>query len=329
MKTQIIDVDWRQCEKTGAYSFFTDTSHVVRIKKQSIPIVFIPGIMGSRLQGGTGTVWDTDDAKVMMTNYIFSDAQTHKKLLIDQNLWTMTAENSKDNEKLSKHFASSKKVKLDWDWLPLPANGSPAGGTEKERRQKIGEILLKQGWGEISRSFYEGILFHLASQDFGKLHRCFVFPVYACGYNWVNDNDLSGLDLRNVIAPIIDKENAIPGRQCTHVIVVSHSMGGLASRSLMMLHQFEGQCLGAIHGAQPVTGAPAAYKRMRSGADGLIDPAAYVLGHTSALVTPVLAGCVGGLELLPNKTYVTGKNQKQWLRQIRREAVGRYSASSK
>ena len=318
MATQITDINWRECEKLGSYTFLTNTDHVVRITKHSIPILFIPGIMGSRLQGSSGKVWDPDDRTFMVTNYIMTGAEKHKELLIDHQaaLQVMTAENApKDKASLLGHFRNSSDVRLDWDWLPLPAMGSPAAGTAQQRREKIAELLVNYGWGQVARGFYEQILFSLASANFGPLHRCFVFPVYARGYNWVQDNDLSGAALAGEIQKIIQAEAKIPGRECDKVIVVSHSMGGLASRSAMRLHGADGLCFGAIHGAQPVTGAPAAYRRMRAGAEGSFDPAAYVIGHTSALVMPVLAGCIGGLELLPTKLYRSDKGASAWLSQ--------------
>ncbi len=48
------------------------------------------------------------------------------------------------------------------------------------------------------------------------------------------------------------------------VIVVTHSMGGMVSRSLTEIHHCD-KVMGVSHGVQPATGAPATYKRMRSG----------------------------------------------------------------
>ena len=320
MERKIVNVNWRECEKTGSYTFATDMEHVVRVTKQSLPIVFVPGIMGSRLTGPNGKVWDPDSGKFMVGDYILTDAKKHWQLLIKDKdaLQVITPENSpNDAKKLTNSFFGSTDLGLNWDWLPLPAFGPPGHPMYQvmDRRQKIAEILVKQGWGQIALGFYKKILFQLAGANFGPLHRCFVFPVYARGYNWVGDNDISGAYLATEIHKVIQAENSIPGRQCEKVILVTHSMGGLASRSAIVKHGAEAMSYGAIHGAQPVTGAPAAYRRMRGGAEGWFSPASYVQGHTSTLVLPVLGGCEGGLELLPTKLYKDDKGNPAWLTQ--------------
>ena len=38
-----------------------NTSHLFSLRRQPLPIIFIPGIMGSRLQKGDKMVWNPDD----------------------------------------------------------------------------------------------------------------------------------------------------------------------------------------------------------------------------------------------------------------------------
>lgn len=338
MPVTVKDINWRDCEKMNSYTFLTDMQHVVRIKKHSIPIVFIPGIMGSRLINNDGKAWDPDDKTFMATSFIMTGAETHKKILIDhphavihhpppagagtadaadQKQTSENAEKQSADDKvwLKKRFAEKLKVLLSptapgWQWLPIRADV-----TGDARVQQAAQILVDHGWGEIALGFYEQFLFVLGGANFRQLERCFCFPVYARGYNWVGSNDDSGAYLSAQIQDIIKAEKAIPGRECDRVIIVSHSMGGLASRSAMKLHGLEASCFGAAHGAQPATGAPEAYREMRGGAQGTFDPSAYVIGHTSALVMPVLANCAGGLELLPNRRYRTNGGQAAWLQQ--------------
>src|SRR5207253_1908036 len=91
------------------------------------------------------------------------------------------------------------------------------------------------------------------------------------------------------------------------VIVVTHSMGGMVSRALTEIHRCD-KVLGVSHGVQPATGAPATYKRMRSGFESVEQ---VLLGRNAADVVAILSQAPGGLELLPTADYNDGK---PWLR---------------
>ncbi len=158
---------------------------------------------------------------------------------------------------------------------------------------------------------YWKFLKSLRKQDWGPLRKIFEFPVYAVGYNWTGSNDHSGKLLAARIKQIIDEAKGITGL-CEKVILLTHSMGGLVSRSASHLHGAEGNILGIIHGVQPVTGAPAAYWRMKAGFEGF-GMGSRVLGNSGPTVTPVLGNLPGGLQLLPNKNHVTNRHQKPWL----------------
>lgn len=140
------------------------------------------------------------------------------------------------------------------------------------------------------------------------------FPVYTFGYNWLQSNGVNARALAARINAVIERHNAA-GFECRQVILVTHSMGGLAGRAL--IHPDYGnlgdKVLGIVHGVQPAIGAAAAYKRMRAGFEdpGLLgDPkasiGAKVAGNFGDEVTAVLANAPGGLELLPNQAYGNG-----------------------
>lgn len=160
------------------------------------------------------------------------------------------------------------------------------------------------------------------------------FDVWAGGYNWLQSNRESGAAIKdyieNVILPYYNEGKEVKvetkdGQPCRiqrikaarplaeKVIVVTHSMGGLVSRSLTEIHQSE-KVLGVSHGVQPATGAPDTYKRMRAGADGI---AQLFLGRNAADLTAILTQARGGMELLPMADYHDGK---PWLR-VRDQAL--------
>jgi pimeloyl-ACP methyl ester carboxylesterase len=165
----------------------------------------------------------------------------------------------------------------------------------------------------------------LTAAEFARLDD-YYYPVWACGYNWLESNEQSAQRLVNRIREALDwyarpECHFIPeGR----VILVTHSMGGLVARRAAQLA--EKLVLGVVHGVQPVGGAPVVYRRFRAGTEsggswdikgGIV---ATILGGDAAAVTCVMANAPGPLELLPTKHYPPG-----WLR-FEREANGSYEA---
>jgi pimeloyl-ACP methyl ester carboxylesterase len=142
-------------------------------------------------------------------------------------------------------------------------------------------------------------------------HANYHFPVYACGYNWLESCAISSQRLEQRILDIIGFWKS-KKRNCEKVIIVTHSMGGLVARACAQ--RIPDKIAGVIHGAMPALGAPAAYRRMACGTEGSspsndelqnVEAAltANILGETTDKTTPVLAVSPGALELLPNHLY--------------------------
>lgn len=145
------------------------------------------------------------------------------------------------------------------------------------------------------------------------------FPVHAFGYNWLQSNEIAGILLAKEIKRIIEfyqRKLKYTGA-CQTVILITHSMGGLVARAAVhpMIGNVEANVLGVLHGVMPAIGAAAAYKRMRTGFEhGEIDwfslgsvkaelGGQAVAGRNGRDVTAVLGHSPGGLQLLPNKAY--------------------------
>lgn len=135
------------------------------------------------------------------------------------------------------------------------------------------------------------------------------FPVYAAGYNWLRSNEEAGKDIAGRIRNAIKNYQDL-GFVCEKAIIVTHSMGGLATRAAC--HADMGNLAdivaGVVHGEQPAIGAAAAYKRMHAGFEArwwnIVDIlTARALGWSGKEVTAVLSNAPGGLELLPTKRY--------------------------
>jgi pimeloyl-ACP methyl ester carboxylesterase len=144
-----------------------------------------------------------------------------------------------------------------------------------------------------------------------KKHAQHYFPVYAVGYNWLDDCGKSAERLEKRVLEIIESWTKAK-RRCDKVIFVTHSMGGLVARACAK--RVPDKIAGVIHGVMPALGAPAAYRRMACGTEstspdyGPIDALvasrlAKILGETTEKTTAVLATSPGALELLPNHLY--------------------------
>ena len=295
-----IDIEWQGLFKPieGLKTAPDDDPLInqIAIRKETLPIVFVPGIMGSRLKKAIGDdkVWDPDANWFMLSRFGLPhvQAEDRKKMLVGE-------------QSHQSHY-----LKVDADNLEVPEEGRD------------------RGWGAVAWQYYGALLDTLAGHEWpAPLDVCFDFPVHAFGYNWTDSNHASGRALADYIDRVIEAHAKI--QPCRQVILVAHSMGGLVARSACKLHGAESKVLGVLHGAQPAFGAPAAYQRIKHGFreldgslwDWLCHPirkisdtlTARVLGDEGPEVTLLMAHMPGGLELLPTRRYRTNDGRSAWL----------------
>jgi pimeloyl-ACP methyl ester carboxylesterase len=254
------------------------------VKRETIPIIFVPGIMGTRMKNSSGEkVWDPDDSMFMLKKYglAWKGADDKKAAII--------------GEKFSEDFLE------------------PYLDDAEHNEDKLTDFpgAAERGWGAVSWKSYGQILSSLHTRSWAPVLRmCFELPVYAFGYNWTASNSSSGKKLKAFIEEVVSKHSS------KHAILITHSMGGLVTRSACVEHGANSKVLGIIHGVQPVTGSAAAYWRMKGGferTDLMSIPAAWVLGTNGEEVTALLANMPGGLQLLPSHHYKDNTGSAQWL----------------
>ena len=301
----------------------TERQNRIVIERDVLPIIFIPGIMGSRLKNNAGEkVWDPDKKVFMLWNYggFWVDAADKKQRVIGKQFSPEYLEVMQDDAIQTKRIADP-------------------GGIDKTRKER--------GWGGVSWSTYGDILKVLQKRLWDETVSLFYeFPVHAFGYNWTASNDLAGKKLVEEIDRII-KLYKDKGRHCEKVLLVTHSMGGLVARSAYMLHGAKDKIMGIIHGVQSSNGSPAVYWRMKVGfershsisettlmhwfknpvktlkfkkdsaVNSVVGTAtSWTLGTDGEEVTALLGNMPGGLELLPNKQYRNNDGSTQWLELI-------------
>ncbi|WP_439686634.1 Alpha/beta hydrolase [Cupriavidus oxalaticus] len=344
----VVDNDGDQYSSATLTPAEDQREKVILAKPYVIPIVFLPGIMGTNLRKkeGKNVVWRPPNADLRGA----AD-------LIGQ-LFSYVFKNTKERA----GDLATETVEVD-----------PSGPIDAAQSGLPRNVLVARGWGALMRSSYhpfmaklQYLLNSLAEYDFNRceaelknwaadfgqdapadwgaeggealtreeiLHAAnYQFDVWAGGYNWLQSNLDSGAAIKELIENTIlpyynegktvvveDTPDGQGNNQCSirrkkprramaeQVIVVTHSMGGLVSRSLTEIHQCD-KVLGVSHGVQPATGAPATYKRMRAGFEGVEQ---LFLGRNAADVVAILSQAPGGLELLPTADYNDGK---PWLR---------------
>lgn len=317
---------------------------IVLAKPFVIPVLFLPGIMGTNLRkkkdkevawrppnqdmrGAADLIWQ-------LLCYVLKNARERAEDLVTDS------------------------VEID-----------PRGPIDAGESGVPENVLVARGWGALLRSSYhpfmaqlEKLLNSLSVYDFEReeavlqnwaaehghqpptewgadggealtreeiLHAAnYQFDVWAGGYNWLQSNRDSGKAIQELIEKTI-----LPFYNQGERVVVEDTPDGdgndrryirrakpnrpLAKKVIVVTHSMGGlvsralteihhceHVLGVSHGVQPATGAPATYKRMRAGFEGAEQ---LFLGRNAAEVTGVLSQAPGGLELLPTADYNDGK----------------------
>lgn len=299
--------------------------HCLMVPDRVIPVIFVPGVMGSNLVStarqadGNPVRWRMDGAGTA------TDWAGPSRGAAFRKRWLQPAA-------------------MQVDRMGKLPSGEALGLAEEEMRRR--------GWGEVGFMSYgtflprlEGWLNDFAScnegerieliqrklnalkgeaaltrEEVGFSYR-YRYPVWACGYNWLDDNAKSAQRLADRIDEIRARYKADKIR-CDKVIVVTHSMGGLVARHCSEVMGRGKDMLGIVHGVMPAIGAAAVYRRIKAGTEdntGWYNAAgavsSSVLGNDGGEVTAVMASSPGPLQLLPTAEYGNG-----WLR-VREGAV--------
>ncbi len=348
--TRPITVRLNEDGTQSAESVLTPTQMTTRAEcmltsRLVIPVIFLPGIMGTRLRSAKNkdqSAWappeNTWEMLLAALSYLLRSAADRQTMLdpdsteVDDNgparvpretavlmgdaLGNSDAERAKQRgwsqlhadsygeilnvleQRLSYMLSDGEHVHQSWqsavmDWQKDIA--TPSGmqsGAQRLGAQKDFKALDIEALKTAASAFY---------------------PVYAVGYNWLQSNQKSGERLASEIERIT-KYYRDRKKICEKVIIVTHSMGGFVARSAVQEAGVQEKVLGVLHGVMPAIGAPAVYKRMRAGFEGV---AQVVLGRNAAETTAVMANSPGGLELLPNAQYKTRGPDgapRHWLR---------------
>ena len=325
---------------------FEQRAHCIAPPIHTIPIIFVPGIMGTNLRNKADKkpVWTPPNgigegitevrarkkqdpaARQTQLNPHGTEVDNRGEVTIPKDHYTITEEGARIRGWGEVHWEGYGQIMLELERALNDQYEDP--GTKRATQMPIWK--LAQAIKEETRERWKpsGDCPDISADEFLRLDDYF-YPVWACGYNWMQSNENSAKTLQDRIDEVLawyeKSEYFVPEGK---VILVTHSMAGLVARRTAQLAKEKGkdQILGIVHGVQPVLGAPVVYRRFRAGteSDGFFDVpgklAAVVLGWDAADTTCVYAHSPGALELLPTKHYppgwlkiMNGKNGKNEL----------------
>lgn len=341
-----------------AHTVATPKSFKVRARvtvgsRRVIPVIFVPGIMGSNLRVRLDA--GDDDARAGAGT---APARPDERsgLRAGEPVWRPpngSIDGLKEAWKWRRRDAALRQRLLSPELLEVDGNGDV--GSEVAG---LGLAEMRaRGWGEIHQDSYGDVLEKLQTHldttfrvnrlgqreirvHWKRVMQCdpkhwgvrnveriteaelekyaaFQYPVYAVGYNWLESCTVSAERLSRRIDEIKQYWRARK-HECSRVILVTHSMGGLVARACARMRAKHpgdpADIAGIIHGVMPAFGAPVAYRRIACGTEGgrytnglmeniKADRFVEIAGTTPNETTAVMATAPGVLELLPNHLY--------------------------
>ncbi|MCK9754676.1 alpha/beta hydrolase [Pseudomonas syringae pv. syringae] len=298
--------------------------------RQAIPVVFVPGIMGTPLLA-TGSnknlvtqldgkwCWFPDSYWWLGLGFNgFNDlsAKDRKKLLDPANT-KVPSKTGEDSlivlEQKDCILPISEMKARGWGTVILGGNGY---GSFLNFLEKNFRNIYSQG--KMNENFKSGLTgnqddveefsgYEKISDEDLKAASGWSYPVYACGYNWLKSNEDSADTLESYINFVLNDCKTRLKYKCEKVIIVTHSMGGLVAR--MCAKKNPHNIMGIVHGVQPAIGAGTAYYRVRAGWEDMAGQ--FAIGANAVEVTPIFAS-PGPLQLLPNHLYGNNWLSARW-----------------
>ncbi|NUG12358.1 alpha/beta hydrolase [Acinetobacter seifertii] len=302
--------------------------------QDTIPIIFVPGIMGSNIFNtalgkpvwmiGNGVSGQVSTLTKQMgkspaelqteLDPLNTRVDTSGDIVVDRRL-KLTEKTLRERYWGTVHWDSYGGIltylqmvlnNVDLNEKPIYATGLGGGYAavqQMKQQESVYEWKSLLNQNESSKWFPQQSFVPINQQEIEHLKK-FHFPVYAMGYNWLQSSENGAA----TVAKKLDKIKQEYGARFHKFIIVTHSMGGLLTRRLVQLCSAD--IAGVVHGVMPAEGAAAAYRRIVTGSGDVGALPAYVLGKNTEHVTAVLANAPGGLELLPSKAY---NNGRPWL----------------
>jgi pimeloyl-ACP methyl ester carboxylesterase len=304
------DITYTHCLTVSSQ---TDRVRMTMKPVHVLPVIFVPGIMGSNLCNLSGeAVWLVNGVYSAGKGWTFKGSGDRQKLLHPGRTKVYTKGEtpfwSVGTLTKAEHFqargwgeVSAMSYKDFLIWLEENLNG---GGTQSNHA-KLNTVLqqVQDGTKWNAAKAYKPL-----TQDESHKAVQWYYPVHGFGYNWLDDNAKAAQKLGERITVL--KEFYSKKGVCKQVILVTHSMGGLVARYCSELDNeklkhkaMRDSIAGIVHGVMPTVGAAVAYRRCKVGMWEESKSTSLVIGSNGRDVTAVFAQAPGALQLLPSKQY--------------------------
>ncbi|MCP3708649.1 GPI inositol-deacylase [Paraburkholderia sp. CNPSo 3274] len=270
-----------------------------------LPVIFVPGIMGSNLRSkARGTpVWRLDSTGGIPTTLLrdmLTKSTGDRQKVLDPAGVEVDPDGAVPTQPAGSIYETKSYVSRGWGevgetsyssflvWLEQVLNGqgfnparwqqfsyvamsaTPVPGQSRDVQPLTSGIRMSMPQAEGWSTLAEKGTADLFSDDLIARAR-FRMPVYAFGYNWLDSNKAAADLLRKRIHFVIDENNRGKSR-CSQVVLVTHSMGGLVARACQKLEGMQETIAGIVHGVMPAVGAAVAYRRCKIGMADEIQP---------------------------------------------------------
>jgi pimeloyl-ACP methyl ester carboxylesterase len=324
-------------EWTLTSSSITDTVKLVSGPFNVLPVVFVPGIMGSNLKTSQGKpVWRLDTTLGVPGDLVSTLALAEpgeRQVLLHPARCEVDDGGAVPSEPVGTIQSVAMYKERGWGtvgqgsyhdflmWLEQelnPMQRNPAMWPDYfQAEATIGPVPPPNTQPKLP----PGIRMGMKGEPFGAerpfqpimsddliARGRFMFPVHAFGYNWLATNEDAASRLKTFVEKVRGEYNKGAFR-CEQVLLVTHSMGGLVARACAQLPGMSDRIAGVVHGVMPAVGAAVAYRRCKLGMREEDFGAGLVIGSDGQEVTAVFAQAPGALQLLPSQRY-----RPDWLR---------------
>lgn len=277
-----------------------------------LPIIVVPGVMGSNLakkngepiwlvDSGPGVAWMVGNLSAGERQQLLRPDKTQVFKdgglpLMGLGALTRAQLNARGWGEVSASFYQDFLI-----WLEENLNG---GGTQSNHA-KLNAVLQKVQEG---RTWNAAKTYSPLTAEESQKAVQWTYPTHAFGYNWMDDIAQSAIYLGEKIKELIDLYNQ--NGVCKQVILVTHSMGGLVARYCSEVDNKDidhtakrEKIAGIVHGVMPTVGAAVAYRRCKVGMWDEDRKVSVAIGTNGRKVTAVFAQSPGTLQLLPSKKY--------------------------
>ena len=232
-------------------------------KVKIIPIMFLPGIMGTRLRKYTPQ--ETKEPQ--------ETVETKKKKKKQEIIW------DPDNIFIMIYLALLDSTeKRDLLGITNTPNAKPI--TKAVFFKRYTAEQRDRNYAAVASDFYEAFLKTLETKlnnpevPQGAQDTEIVYPVYVCPYDWRKDitdiarwpeKTVGNKKIKSDVQKVYDK--IVEDQGTDEIIIITHSMGGLVARDFLRQNEQAAKKIrGVIHGVQPAAGAVQFYAYFKCGA---------------------------------------------------------------